>query len=271
METSITKSYLSKLGFDEESILILESLFTHDKQSVLELSRDTGIERTKVYRLIDELLKNGFVVVVKGYKRNYYKIAPIEKFENEKDKFNKMANELVEDWAKFAHTISSLNTKQNPTSVNYYRGVNGIKQVLWNELKAQDKLYSFTYRNLVEIVGLKFFREWEDEFEERGLVCLDLRTQEFEKSDVVPAHRGYNRTWDQIRYLPKNHPHMTLAVDIYNDTVVVYDWRDNDIFAVEIQNQKFADFMKVVFKSFWQQAKPAKWSTELRKRTPTKL
>ena len=54
------KRYFTSLGFGPATSLVLASLLINGKQTVLEISRSTGIERTKVYRIIDRLLKKNY-------------------------------------------------------------------------------------------------------------------------------------------------------------------------------------------------------------------
>jgi len=245
------EAYFHHLGFDNKTSKVLSWLVKKDKQSILNIARNTEIERTKVYRIIDELLKGGYIVQTRDYKRNYYKIGSIERFKTLKDSQEKIAQTINSQWADFVLLFVNSKNSSRTTDVRYYRGANGIKQILWNELQAEHEVLSFTYRNLQDIVGRKFFLKWGQEFDRRKLINKDLRSESFDEYDKKLGFKRAPFKGDRIKYLPDKYLDAPLAVDIYNDIVVIYDWRDNDVFAVEIQNAKFADFMKKIFRRYW--------------------
>ncbi len=248
-----SKQYFKNLGLTQEESEILNYLTKHKRQSILQISRGTAIERTKIYRVIDNLLKNGFIVQSKDYKSNYYSVASPSRFWDLKEKKHEEAKVLENNWAKFVSQLTQKNATQT-TDVRYYKGREGIKQILWNELQADKEIRSFTYRNLQDVVSRQWFKKWAKEVDALGIILKDLRTHEFDKYDKTKKFKPLKFKADIIRYLPKKYKDFYLAVDIYNDIVVLYDWRDNEVFAVEIQNKNFAKFMKTMFDEYWEKS-----------------
>ena len=69
--------YFRKLGFDRELTTIYLALHTHGPQTISELSRSSGVERTRLYRTIDRLAASGLIETETHYKRHIFKAAPI--------------------------------------------------------------------------------------------------------------------------------------------------------------------------------------------------
>jgi len=251
---NIFKTFVS-LGFDSEEALILSFLTRYDKQSVLQISRGTGIERTKIYRIIDNLLREGYVVQSKGVKKHVYSIGSVLKFSERKDSEIRKLQSLKDGWMEFLGFINKRGVNSG-TDVRFYRGKDGIKQVLWNELSAKEIL-SFTYRNLQDVVGDRWFKKLAVETDRRGIIVKDLRTLQYKVFDEKLNRPRILFKGDEIRYLPPEFEDFYLAVDVYNDVVALYDWRNDEVFAVEIQNENFAKFFRMIFYRFWNQAKPA--------------
>ncbi len=246
------KRYFTLLGFGPATSLVLASLLINGKQTVLEISRSTGIERTKVYRIIDRLLKKNYIVQVKQYKRHAYRISDIDKFSQKRSDYEAKARILADEWSGFAESFEEYGNKEKSnTDIRYYNGVDGIRQLIWNELKAEGELLSFTYRDLQEVVGRHFFVQWGEEFGKRGLVCKDLRTDSFCESTQRQGYRPAPFKGDLVRYLPGDFPNMPISVDVYNDIVAIYDWKNGELFGVEIENGQFAQFMKGTFNLMW--------------------
>ena len=53
------------------------ALFAYGPQNISELSRNSGVERTRLYRLIDTLKGTNLIDVEVAYKRSIFKAAPV--------------------------------------------------------------------------------------------------------------------------------------------------------------------------------------------------
>src|SRR5690348_9855308 len=69
--------YFAKLGLEPEVADIYLALHAYGPQNVLQLSRNTRLERTRLYRLIDTLADYNLIEAEEQYKRKLYKAAPI--------------------------------------------------------------------------------------------------------------------------------------------------------------------------------------------------
>ena len=245
--------YLEKLGFSVESGVLYGALVAKGPLTILEASRATGIERTALYRLIDDLTSRGLVEEVLEHKsRRLQAVAPHkiwDMVESEKRRIEKLDNEFGE----FEKMVQGL-PQNNSTQVRYYRGIAGIKQILWNETKAKGGVVGYTYRNLEEVVGLPYFREWASALEKNKVVSRDLRSDSFLESSDSPAFVRIHIDQSVWRYLPDSVMHLTHNLDVYNDTMAIYYWEDSDVFGVEIQNQKIADMQRSMFETLWKLA-----------------
>jgi DNA-binding MarR family transcriptional regulator len=62
-------NYFAKLQLEPEIADIYMALYSHGPQSLTELARSAGIERTRLYRLMDALTASSLVEVEQHYKR----------------------------------------------------------------------------------------------------------------------------------------------------------------------------------------------------------
>jgi hypothetical protein len=151
--------------------------------------------------------------------------------------------------------IASEAMSQQKTRVKYYRGVDGIKQILWNESKARSEVVGYTYRNLIEVVGKDFFEDYARELEKNKVKMRDLRADAFmesAKSERFVKRHIADSGW---RYLPDSTMTLTHNLDVYDDIVAMYYWDDNDVWGVEIQNARMAKMQRSIFETLWGIAK----------------
>ena len=136
-----------------------------------------------------------------------------------------------------------------------YRGGEGIKQMVWNTLKANKEVVGYTFRVLSEIVGKEFEELWRLEFMRKNLSFRDLISDAYTSSVVeYNEETKYPKTHFQSKYIPATILNINHQCDIYNDVVTYYIWKDEEIFGVEIYNKKIADMQKQLFNLAWEKA-----------------
>jgi sugar-specific transcriptional regulator TrmB len=252
------ESYLRLVGYKQEETKLFVTLLKKGAMTILELSRETGIERTKIYTLVENLLRDGLIDEQLDYKKKYVRACDVSKIELIlKDRIDALQS-LTTNFTSFISKVNLLGGSVSPTGIKFYRGVDGIKQQLWNGLCAEKVIYSYSYRNFIEIVGYRFFDSWAAEFERRGLVNKEIRSDEYVSSEEEPHAQYRSFVGDELRYLPNKILDIQLAVDIYNDTISLYNWNKGEIFGVEIVNKQFADLQRQIYEQYWTLATPVK-------------
>lgn len=247
------ENYIQELGFSEEAGRLYGVLMEKGPLTILEASRATEIERTALYRSIDELTARGLIEEVLEHKSRRLQAVSPDKIRDLLDNEKRRVEKLESEFPEFERLISSL-PQNNSTQVRYFRGTTGIKQILWNETKAKNGLIGYTYRNLQEVVGQKYFEEYARELEKNKVVTRDLRCDSFLESTESPKFVRRHIDSSQWRYLPDTIMHLTHNLDVYNDVVAIYYWQNNDVFGVEIQNQLIADMQRSIFETLWKLA-----------------
>ena len=263
METNQSKRkeflihYLNKLGFDKQASHLFLTLSEKGALTVLEASRITKIERTKLYRIADDLIQRGLLEEIVDHKKRILQAADINNIQllvREQAQTNAF---LQETFPTFSSTLNMLSTQQSPTTkVQFYRGKEGIKQMLWNELRSEGTGYVFVYKIFEMFVGEHFFVNWVEEFQRRNVKFHEIRTEIFDQSfEQSPKRLDFRIKGIDIRYISSTVFPITHSMSIYNDVVAIYNWWRGEIFGIEIYNQSVADMQKIFFEAFWQKAK----------------
>lgn len=245
--TILQKLRALNLGSDEARLYLelLKGPATH-----LRLARATGINRTKVYRLIDQLEKRSLVGVRSDDRGTFLIAADPATLEIElvtQEEAVKIQREAFETLMPVLKLI-----KNNDTSsfiVHTYEGVEGFKQMLWHELKAKNENLVFGCGSLHELVGNQ---RWIKQHEER-LVAAGYHVREIinpgesEMTFTFKKHRDF-------RVIPKEILALESQLSIYNNTVAIYHWRHEQKVGIEILNAGYADTMRQMFQDYWVQA-----------------
>lgn len=254
-------NFLRPLGFNNEAIKLYVSLTKSGPIPLLEASRLSGIERTRLYRIAEDLQKKGLIEEMIGHKRKLIKASEPDKIylmiKNLKNETEKLENNFTD----LTSTVNSLASGSPVTKVLYFNGRNGLRQMLWNQLNTKTEILAYSYRVLQEAAGVDFFDNWSEEFGNRKLRIRDLRGNEFLES-MIPYKRVYvtGETW---RYIPPEIININYELDIYDNVLAIFNWYKGEVFGVEIHNEKVTDMQRQMFEIFWKLAKP--YSSKLRK------
>lgn len=151
--------------------------------------------------------------------------------------------------------------KQADTKVIFYRGKNGIQQMVWNELKSKNEVVGYSHYIFESAVGKNFANQVHQEYLQRGIKVREIYSDNFleglkSKSFEFPFYlKNDYKGQIESRYIPKHVLNIEHQLDIYNDVVAYYSWIEGEIFGVEIYNQKVASMQKQLFEIIWKQSK----------------
>lgn len=256
-DTTAVQDYFAKLGFEPEIANIYLALYAEGPQTISALARSSKVERTKIYRLIDVLMEANLIEVESHYKRGVIKAAPIS---NLHILISQKEQELksLQDTLELIQQVLSRNSLSNPaTRVQFYSGIEGLRQMQWNQTSAKSELLAIRHEPLETTLGKTFTTRWADAINQAGLslrlACtpdFDAKNHAWYKKENVPEVLNNIRTKviDPATFLIKQN------TDIWDDVVAYYNWKDGDIYGVEMYNQDIADMQRTFFETLWQQA-----------------
>lgn len=249
-------SFLQNLGLDTEQTKIYLALTKMGMLTTLELSRTTGINRTRIYRVLDILKSKGFVEEVIDEHRKLAKATALDRLEilvKDQETKAKFLRDFLPSFSHFFLATSEL--KQPGTKVLFYRGRDGILQQVWNTLRTKKEAVGYSYRPLVELIG-DYYHKWREEWIRRKLIFRDVYSEEYikgkkqeSKDRIIDKSKSFQSRYISVQLLKINH-----QIDIYNDVVSYYNWREGEVFGVEIYNEKIAQMQKQLFEIVWKLA-----------------
>lgn len=223
----------------------------------LRLAHATGINRTKVYRIADDLEKRSLITKRTDDRGTFLVAADPSTLEvslvtqEEKLKAQRLAFE------KLAPILSSLKTGDTSSFVVHtYAGTEGFQQMLWHELKAKDELLLLGSGTITDLVPNE---RWgnkhramtvQADYTMRKIINPNEEDRPF-TYEVQFMHRFTHRTISKDILLLES------QVSIYNDTVATYHWRNEQKVGVEIINKTYAQMMRQMFEHYWQLAEAA--------------
>lgn len=246
-------AYGLSLGQAKVYLALLEKPLSH-----LELARKTGVNRTKIYRIADDLEK---LSLVRTEQLDSGKVLSASEPKNLEVELTTKEEEIKSKKAILEQLLPSLNNLFENTSdelkfsVSTYEGVAGMKQMLWNELKTKGEILVFGSGTLEDLVGS---RRWAEAHRQKTL-DVDYKIREINNRGKKPIKFTGNEKFlenFERRHIDEGVLDLEQQITIYNDVVGILHWRDDQKIGVEIKNRAFADSMRQMFEMYWKSAEP---------------
>lgn len=256
MNEQIIKEQLIRFNLLETEVELYLYLLKNGPKTPLELSRETNINRTKIYRLIELLLNKKLIEQYSSERGLKIKAASPQNLqllilgEEEKIKNNK------DIFPSLVQSLSSLpSVVHEQFEIVHYQGTEGLKQMLWNELRTKEILV-FGYGNTNQFTGKKFADKFREEMVSRKIKLREIgNSLEYKQKDqsFYNSAIGWEKAY-QYKQIPDSLLKIRHHLIIYNSTFAIINWKDAKT-GIEVINKPLADMQRQNFWHFWKIAK----------------
>ncbi len=255
MNKQIITTQLAQFGLDEIEVQIYLSLLEKGAKTPLDLSRETNINRSKIYRYIERLQAKRLIeesdkgrgLTLKAANPDSLQLLILEKEQQLKNQ-----KELLPDLLK---ELTAMPTDAKTVfEVKHYHGTEGLKQMLWNHLSAKKEILVFGYENRNDIAGKAFAETIRYEQVARHITKIEIENATDQGDYWYTAVPNWGKFY-RSRYIPPKILTMKQYQVLYNDTISILSWADGNKVGVEITNPSFAAMSKQIFWKFWDIAK----------------
>ena len=233
---------LEKIGLNHKQSAIYMALVESVPCTISDLYKKTGIHRPLLYKEIPVLEKIGLINIMPKGKRKYYIAESPEKLKN-------LTNELVSGLeTALPELISVFQSKKQKPVIKYLEGRKGITFVfddIITTLKRGEIYYRYTSESREDLYKVnkylpKDFRKRRDNNQiERFVICNESTFARKKQTEVLTR---------SLKMVPKSYDLFEYDISefIYGHKVAYVDY--NTETALIIENQKFAEFQKKIFK-----------------------
>ena len=255
-QTDILTRTLSRFGLTTEEAEIYLHLLAKGNKSALEISRDLHFARTRVYRLLDKLESRGLVTQRFADLGLKFTASPYQQLElllaERQSDLEGLKHMLPEVFSELHH-LSQAGGRGS--KVFYHHGVDGLKHVTWNSLRAKGELRIYEVStSMTAFLPQEFSERVREELVAHKIHTLQLTN--IAHMEQWTKLKEAALTYWTARYIDPKELSIKSEVLIYNDVTAMYHYLNNDIFCVEIESKDLASMQKQLFDFIWRRAKP---------------
>lgn len=255
MNKQLITTQLEQFGLDQVETVLYVHLLERGPKTPLDLSRETSVNRSRIYRYLDRLKAKKLIeevnlgrgIVLKASNPKNLELLIIEKEQEVKNQKENLTSLLTE--------LTSFQVSQyKGISIKQYHGIEGLKQMLWNHLSAKKEILVFGYGNRNDIAGNAFAEDVRFEQVERKITKIEIENETDQGNywyTKVPNWGSFYKS----RYIPTRILDIKQYQVIFDDTVSILSWTSGVKVGLEIENAPFAKMYKQIFWKFWDIAK----------------
>ena len=243
---------LKNIDLTSTQIKIYLSVLKNGLSTVLDISKDTKINRSQIYFDTSILVERGILELAAKRKRKFLAIQPnkIAKIIKEK---NEKLEELESVLADASIYYESKNKNKGNSDIKIFEGIKNVKKFFDFELDDMNKEEGiYLIGNVAHQTGYlsqEYWSKWNSDFSKKGnsarmlLNSLDNSFEKYKRND-----KKYNL---ETRGIPNLN--LKAGFDIWRDNVFILSYEKN-MLGVYIKNQLVADTFRELFNHVWKRS-----------------
>jgi HTH-type transcriptional regulator, sugar sensing transcriptional regulator len=251
MDNPLLKQLIN-FGLSEKEAKIYLALLELETATVFEVAKQSGINRSSAYVVLETLKKKGFVGISDDKKVRQYIAASPETLLHaarataKKHEDTKTGIEAIIPELKALHK----STKHRPI-VKVFEGENGAKEVYWHVFSTNTKELR-VFANPANIFKrFPDFMEYDNERSKRGIKMYAIHPATKEILDVY-KHNKPAKPFEAV-FIPEEKFNFPTDMGIFADKVAFVSPKEN--FGIIIENKEISDMLKNTFDLAWEEAK----------------
>lgn len=247
---------LKKIGFSEKEARVYLQLIHLGPQSASVISRNTDINRTTTYDIIEGLQQRGIVKSIRKKGVTLFSAlhpAELVRFlEREKaEAIRKIERQQNSIQSILPELISLENTGSDKPKVSFYEGEKGMREAYEDTLSAEGEILA--YANVEEMHNAlpHFFPE----YYQRRAVEHQIHIKAIMPDNPASVARSKldQEEKRESMIIPESEYGFSPELNIYNNKILLSSWKEK--LAIIIESKEIADFHRKMYKLCWDNAK----------------
>lgn len=239
---------LTELGLSEEEAKVYLAALELGGSYVSTIAAKAGIQRVNCYYLLDKLIQKGLVKCFEKGKIKYYSVeSPRVIVEREEEKLGKAKKLLPQ-------LLSITNTLAYKPKIEYYEGVEGIKNIFQDSLKANKEILGYTNLEAVtRLFSAEYIREYAAKKIAKGIKTRMLSPVHPKALTYLKTYypKGFDPNLVEIFFINPKEFMFEYEINIYENKVGVMSLNPKEPIGVMIEGAVYARTQKAIFDLAW--------------------
>ena len=240
---------------DKEDKVYLAALELNES-SAQDIAKLAKINRATVYVIIESLVRNGLISIVRRGKKSMYLAAnPNKMIELLEQQKAKIAAKVDEVRSVLPELETIYNYSPSKPRIRYFEGLAGLQELYRDTLKTNQTIYSF---DPVHEGMSKALLKWlgEEYVPERIKKEIDIKVicPHFQQPSTARFIEESKKLRRELRLVPADKFPFTIEIEVYGSKVAIISYDVKEMFGVIIESEAVHKTMKCIFDLSWEGA-----------------
>ncbi|MFA4817709.1 MAG: helix-turn-helix domain-containing protein [Parcubacteria group bacterium] len=246
------KNLLDQLNFSEKESQVYLALLEIGSGKAKEISRKTGLNRTTVYDICDELLQKGLISKYKKGAGTYlnalepkHLLTYLDREREEQVKSIEKQKQKVSDL--LPQLISLQNIFTTKPKVQFFESEKGMREAYEDTLTSREIILAYANVETMHEGLPNFFPEY---YKRRAENRIYIRAIVPRNESSIERSKHNQEEMRDTRFLPEEKMTFSPEVNIYNNKMLIASWKEK--MAIIIESKELADLQKLTFNLLWE-------------------
>jgi len=246
-----TTNFLENLGLSAEKTTIYLTLLEQGPQTAISLAKLTGIKRTYIYHLCQELVKENLLkLTAKGRTTYFSPLSPDILLTKAEEKRAQAETALISLESLLPDLQSKYRLIDTKPVISYFEGVEGVKKVYLDTLTAKTSILALVETNTVN----PEVYEWVTKEYVKNRIKNNISVQAIVTTgDVANSYRAkVEAELRETKQISSKDFPFEQEINIYDEKVAIINHRDGQkLLGIIINNASIATTFKSWFNLTW--------------------
>lgn len=236
---------LHEFGLNQKQANVYLAMLELGQTRVINLAKKTGILRTTIYDVLEELEKKRLVTQTKKGKKRLFLASEPENLEQILEEKRKKLENLI------PALKSLVNTTGEKPIIKYYEGSEGVKEVYRDTLKYQGELVAFVTENIISKLGQDFADEYK---EKRVKAKITVRVIGPDTEEIIEYKKTDQKDLKETRLVSKEEFPFSIEMNVYGNKLAFMSFSES--LGLIIESNEIAKNMRFLFELAWRGTAP---------------
>lgn len=235
------RKIIQDIGLAEKEAKVYLANLEIGTSKVSEIAKKCKLNRVTTYDILEKLSHKGLVsLVVKDGNKMYTAIEPKLLLDRTKEKMKSLEKAMP--------ILQKLSSTTAHPKIEYYEGLDGIKQVYADTLTAKTEILNYANSQLIREIWPEYDDEYIPKRVKKKIFLRGIAPYDEYGLEVVAENKENHR---DIRLVPRDTFDFANEINIYDDKVSMISLK-HDLIGIIIENEDIANTQRSIFKMAWE-------------------
>ncbi|PIR48595.1 hypothetical protein COU80_02695 [Candidatus Peregrinibacteria bacterium CG10_big_fil_rev_8_21_14_0_10_55_24] len=239
---------LTELGLSEDEARVYLALLELGGSYVSAVAKKAKVHRVVCYKILDDLTRKGLVSAFTKNGMKHYAVTSPEIIVQKQEERLRKAQDLLPE------LLSLTNALAYKPKIEYYEGVEGIKNIFEDTLLAEEEILGYTNLAAIpKVVPQAFIRNFAERKISKGIKTRMLSPNLPEAITYLKTYypREYDLSLTEVLFVNPKQYFFEYEINIYGNKVSIFSLNPDELIGMILESNVYANTQRAIFQLAW--------------------